>query len=289
MAELVFEAIGTRWQIDTDEALPPDVAARVHDRIETFDRTYSRFRSDSLVTRISTAAGSYALPADAGPLLGLYRRLHDATGGAVTPLVGDRLSALGYDATYTLRPATSPAPVPHWDDVMHWDGERLTTTQPLLLDVGAAGKGYLVDLVVGVLLAEGLDHVVVDAGGDLRHHGSPALRIALEHPADPSQAIGVALLADGALCASAPNRRAWGPGLHHVLDGRSGDPTRDVLATWVMASTALVADGVATALFFAETTADAELLARDLDVSYVRMLADGRAERSGGFSGEIFT
>ncbi len=36
-----------------------------------------------------------------------------------------------------------------------------------------------------------------------------------------------------------------GTGLHHVLDGRTGLPTNDILATWV------VADVPATALFFA--------------------------------------
>ena len=91
---------------------------------------------------------------------------------------------------------------------------------------------------------------MVDASGDLRVRGAASERIALEHPADPTKAIGVVELRDGALCASASNRRAWGDGLHHVIDAVTGLPTAAVIATWALAPDALHADGLATALFF---------------------------------------
>jgi ApbE family len=83
--------------------------------------------------------------------------------------------------------------------------------------------------------------------------------------------IGVANLQNRALCASAVNRRAWGNGLHHVLDARTGAPTTEVVATWVVASDAALADGLATALFFT----GAHRLAETHRFAYVRMLADG--------------
>ncbi|HEX3678700.1 MAG TPA: hypothetical protein VHU90_03175, partial [Galbitalea sp.] len=73
-----------------------------------------------------------------------------------SPLVGGRLENLGYDRDYTLRPHDEAVDVPVWDDIMRWDGTRLTTTAPVLVDVGAAGKGYLVDLVAGVLNDAGI-------------------------------------------------------------------------------------------------------------------------------------
>ena len=81
------------------------------------------------------------------------------------------------------------------------------------------------------------------------------------------------------------NRRAWGDELHHVIDGRTGMPTHDVVATWVVADDAATADGLATALFFAP----AERLAPAFRFSWVRMFADGRAEISTDFDGELFT
>lgn len=249
-----------------------------------FDRDWSRFRDDSVVTRISRSPGRHALPADAGPLLDWYRELYLGTAGRVSPLIGRTMESLGYDAGYRLTAADAIAPVPAWDDAVSWDGTHLDTVRPVLLDIGAAGKGYLVDLVADLLEELGMTMYVVDGSGDLVARGATSERIALEHPADPSKAIGVVPLRDGALAASATNRRAWGDGLHHVIDAVSGLPTAGVVATWVLAPDALHADGLATALFF-EPSAD--LLTRD-GVSYVRMFADGRVQSSPSFPGELF-
>ncbi len=280
-----FEAIGAPWRIDTPDDLNESQRTAVADRIEAFDRDWSRFRADSLVSRISRHPGRHRLPADAAPLMHWYRELYDATGGRVSPLVGRTLESLGYDAGYRLTPAAERIPVPLWADAMAWDGEHLDTARPVLLDVGAAGKGYLVDLVSDLMSELGAGTHVVDASGDLRVRGDAAERIALEHPADPSKAIGVVELRDGALCASASNRRAWGDGLHHVIDAVTGAPTASVIATWAGAADALHADGLATALFF---DVDPNLFATG-DVYYVRMFANGRVDHSPSFPGELFT
>jgi thiamine biosynthesis lipoprotein len=164
-----------------------------------------------------------------------------------------------------------------------WDGAALEVARPVTVDVGAAGKGYLVDLVSDLLVDAGIGEHIVDASGDLRTRGVP-MRIALEHPLDPSKAVGIAELVEGAFCASATTRRAWGDGLHHVLDAITGLPTERVLATWVLAPTALVADGLATALFFDPA---AEFVSRSA-TAYARMSSDGTLDASTDFPGELF-
>ncbi len=253
--------------------------------VERYDRTWSRFRDDSLVSRIAREPGVWRLPAEAGPLLDLYRRLYDLSDGAVSPLVGRRLETMGYDRGYSLRPKARLAPVPRWEDALAWDGETLTTPKPVLLDVGAAGKGQLVDLVAAVLRDAGVDEYTVDASGDLAHAGRDAIRVGLEHPLDAAKAIGVIELRDRALAASATNRRAWGADLHHVLDATTGSPVRSVAATWAVADTAMLADGMATALFV--TSVD-RLRALD-DVDWVRMRGDGTVDRSPGVRAQLFT
>ncbi len=126
--------------------------------------------------------------------------------------------------------------------------------------------------------------VVVDASGDLAVRGA-AQRIGLEHPYDPRRAIGVVELTDAALCASATNRRAWGDGLHHVLDARTGEPVRTIAATWAIAPTAMRADAISTALFFD----GGPELAHEWGVEWVRMTTDGRVEWSPGSTAELFT
>ncbi|MET0909129.1 MAG: FAD:protein FMN transferase [Ilumatobacteraceae bacterium] len=281
---LVFEAIGTRWRIDSAIPCEPALTRAILDRIADFDETWSRFRSDSVVADLARTAASRDLGVDAPPLFALYRRLADATDGAVSPFVGAALNHLGYDASYSLRERAEPRHgAPRWDDIARLDGTVLHTTAPVTIDIGAAGKGYLVDLVVGLLADAGHTAFTVDASGDIAHRGAP-IRVALEHPYDPSLAIGVVTLTGGALCASATNRRAWGNGLHHMLDGRTGSPVETVVATWALADDTATADGVATALFF---TAPDELVTA-FGAEGVRVFTDGRVDRSSGFPGELF-
>ncbi|AMM18841.1 hypothetical protein AX769_00140 [Frondihabitans sp. PAMC 28766] len=294
-----FDAIGAPWAISTASPLPAPVAQRVSDCIAAFDRTWSRFRDDSLVARIAREPGRYEMPQDATPLFDLYRRLDEVTGGAVSPLVGRRLEHLGYDRDYSFRlapgvSASDPAAVPRFAEVAHWDGRVLTTTAPVLIDIGAAGKGCLVDLVCAILDeasldAAGVTDYVVDASGDLRHHGTVPARVALEHPFDPTLAIGVIELSNAALCASAPNRRTWGEGLHHIIDATTGLPTSSVVASWALAPTGLAADGLATALFFRSPDALAEAFADDFTLEAVRVTADGIASTTPTFSGDLFS
>ncbi|WP_036271927.1 MULTISPECIES: FAD:protein FMN transferase [unclassified Microbacterium] len=281
MASWRFEAIGTQWEIETTEPLPESARAAVMAEIDRFDREWSRFRADSEVVRLGREGGGFA-SVDARPMLDAYRGLSAATGGAVNPLVADSLDALGYDADYSLVPGEPVRAPAAWEQDVSWTDTDVTASAPALIDVGALGKGRLVDLVAAALAAVPGD-LVVDAGGDIRVRGS-GVRIGLEHPYDPTKAIGVVDVHDQALCASAINRRAWGSGLHHVLDARTGMPVRTWAATWAWAPETMTADAVATALFF---DGGVELAAM-WNVEWVRMSTDGRVQRSPGCPAELF-
>ena len=279
-----FDAIGTSWAIETASPLPSVARDAVSAVIERFDREWSRFRDDSLVSALAEGrTASVPAPGDTDAMLSLYDELDAATAGAVNPLVGDALARLGYDARLTLAPWGDPEPAPAWRDTLAWRDGNLSVARPATIDVGALGKGRLVDLVFDVVGAHLDGDVVVDASGDLAARGG-SLRVALEHPYDATRAIGVVTVADAALCASAINRRAWGDNLHHVLDARTGAPVRAFAATWAVADTAMRADALATALFFD----GGPELAASWNAHWVRMHTDGRVEWSPGFDGEIF-
>ena len=286
-----FDAIGVPWSIEAPDGIPDSARAAVTQRIARFDADWSRFRADSLVARIAQAPGSWLLPLDAAPLIGLYEQLYALTDGRMTPLVGASLERLGYDAAYRLEPSGPPLAAPAWEDALTLvrspdGGLRLDTVAPALLDVGAAGKGHLVDLVGAVLLEHGVLDTVVDASGDLRAFGGATIRVGLQNPANSAKAIGVVELRDGrALCASALDRRRWGEGLHHIVDAVTGRPVDEgLIGTFAVADSALIADGVATALFLA----DPHLLGERFGAAWVRMFADGRIESSADWKGELF-
>jgi len=285
-AVTAFDAIGTRWRITTGRVLTADERAAVDDLVEEYDRTFSRFRADSAVARLAATGGPVDLGRSAPALLGLLQRLAALTRGAMTPLIGGSLEHLGYDAGYRLAAAPGYRAAPPIES-LHVDGSTATLTAPAVLDVGAAGKGQLVDLVLALLQGAGHTTCTVDAGGDLRIAGGP-VRVALEHPFDPDAAIGVVTVADAAVAGSAPNRRRWtspdGRRLHHVLDGRTGEPVDTVAATWAVAGTAMLADALATALFLVPP----EELEPEFDFTWLRMATDGRAHWSPRLPAEVF-
>jgi thiamine biosynthesis lipoprotein len=283
--DFAFEGIGTQWEISTPCRLAQSVRARLLDRVEKFDADWSRFRADSRVSIMAREPGTFGFPDEAGRLGSLYRTLYGLTDGAMTPLIGASLERLGYDAGYSLKPLGSPLPAPPWDEVLKWEGTTITTTLPVVLDIGAAGKGLLVDLLADELDAEGLDSFVIDGSGDLLARGSRSTQVALEHPYNPGQAIGIVPLTGRALCASASNRRTWGDGLHHVLDGSTGQPVRTAVATWALADTAMLADALATALFFVPGAR----LEQEFKFSWLTVFSDGSAVHSAKFEGTLFT
>lgn len=246
-----FTAIGTRWAIHTLEPLDHEVEAAIHQEIDGFDQAYSRFRSDSLVRQIADRPGTYELPFDGGQLFRLYRELYQATDGRLTPLIGKLMEETGYDAEYSLTPQSTTHSPPAWAEALRLDDNHITTQLPVLLDVGAAGKGHLIDRVSDILQRARLTTYAIDAGGDIltRDAAHQPVTIALENPLDTSEAIGTVTFQNASICASSGSRRKWAD-FHHIIDPITRASPREVIATWTIASETALADGLATALFF---------------------------------------
>jgi len=284
-----FEAIGTHWQIDIHDARSPHERAALFDaitqRIEAFDRAYSRFRNDSLVTEMSRTVGMHALPEDAVPMMDLYARLYRLTDGAFTPLIGSVMEEAGYDAAYSLTPRELHTPF-SWDEAMEYRFPALTMKKPALLDFGAAGKGYLIDCIGALLHRHGVQSFIIDAGGDILHKDKTPIRIrvGLEHPDNPRQIIGVVELGEGSICGSAGNRRAWDR-FHHIIDPRTLESPRHILSVWVTAKTAMIADALATCLFLVPV----QSLSPHFDFEYAILSHDHSLAYSPSLTAEIFT
>ncbi len=280
-----FDAIGTSWVITTEQAQSEKTKEEILERIAEFDKIYSRFRDDSLVAKIAERAGTFTFPADGEKLFAMYRAMHDATDGKMTPLIGNMLVDAGYDAKYSLTPKDKIRSVPKWDEVMRYEHPTLTTTVPVLLDFGAAGKGYLIDIVSEMLEAYGFANYTVNAGGDIRHRSATntLLRVGLENPDDTTQVIGVAPIGNVSICASAGSRRRWRQ-YHHIMDPLLQISPMHLLGVWVIAESTILADALTTALFFAS----ANELRKKFEFEYLLLHSDHRAEKSSGFPGEIF-
>jgi thiamine biosynthesis lipoprotein len=247
-----FQAIGTHWEIQVQDQISNEawveLLRRIAERIEYFDMAYSRFRADSLVTKLSKTAGTYKLPADAYKMLQFYEGLYKATEGKVTPLIGQAVADAGYDANYSLQEKAMRQP-PRWEEVLAYSEAEITLKQPALLDFGAAGKGYLVDIVSDLINDSGAKNYLINAGGDILHRSNSELEVGLENPLNVAEAIGIVRLGNQSLCASAGSKRSWGS-FHHIIDPDKLRSPQEIIATWVLADDTMTADGLATALFF---------------------------------------
>lgn len=277
-----FEAIGTWWQIDIPEFSGTLLEQEIRNRIEQYDKLFSRFRTDSLVWSMYRRPGTYSLPLEAETLFHFYKDLYDLTQGLFTPLIGNTLSDAGYDEKYSLKTKQMVSP-PFWDSALKYNFPSLTTYKNVLLDVGAAGKGHLIDLIGTLLENNGITSYCIDAGGDIKHKGSSFLRIGLEHPDRTKQVVGVVTLGNKSICGSSGNRRKWG-NYHHIMNPITLESVRSVAATWVIADSTLIADGLSTCLFFIKP----EVLLDKYNFDYMILYPDYSIDVSKGFSNELF-
>ena len=283
-----FTAIGTSWKIDIyqdlSELVKNEILEKILHRIDQFDSVYSRFRKDSVVTKISEHAGEYILPPDSEKLFSMYKELGEVTHGLFTPLIGSVLRDAGYDPEYSLQEKPSLQTPPKFDDVLTFNFPTLTVHKPVYLDFGAAGKGYLVDIISSLITELGYSDHCVDAGGDMSYKTTTGkkLRIGLENPLDTKQVLGVLELHNKSLCGSSGNRRAWGR-FNHIISPVELSSPKHILALWVLADSTILADALTTCLYFVSPN--------KLNMyvfEYLILHSDFSITKSEGFTSELF-
>jgi thiamine biosynthesis lipoprotein len=234
---------------------------------------------------LANKTGKLKVTEDFVKMLEMSFELNEISQGKFNPAVGNTLSDLGYDKNYTLVPKNSIRSVPSLKQTVKIVTQsEIETTEPVLFDFGALGKGYFVDKVKKLFLEKGLKRFLVDGSGDMTYEGNgEAIRVGLEHPSDKSKVIGVLSMTHGALCGSGTNRRAWGD-LHHTIDPYKLTSTKGIVATWVYSNSTALADGLATCLFLTEP----EVLKVKYDFEYLIVNEDLKIKKSPGFLAELF-
>lgn len=284
-----YDSMGSRWQVSVWDDVSDDMLALLETEVvaasQEFDETFSRFKRASLVWKLADQLGTYEVPADMVAMLCHYLALYEPSGRKLNPFIGHAISDLGYDDTYSLTPQSVIRGTPDLlEAVRIIDDTHIELRRPGLIDLGALGKGFFVDRIASMLDARGITHYLVDGSGDVRYRGEQPITIGLEDPGDSTKVIGTMRVTSSAVCASGVNRRRWQEDLHHVIDPHESRPTRGILATWVYADTAALADGLASCLFFARP----EILRTQFPMEYCVLFDDGTAVTSAGFPGELF-
>ena len=339
----IERALGTGIIISSSVPIAQRVEQRIRAFVEEYECTLSRFRADSLVSRMARAehGGDFEFPAWAQPLFAIYD-VYDATRGAFDACVGADLLALGYDNSVQFVPELKAGegkdenissgswskyrrslPV-KWADISRADGSTtLHTSQPVQLDFGAAGKGYFVDLVTQIIKEELGSEMpsnsdspadfdfLVNAGGDMRacfSEENSQIKVALENPFDTTQAVGVASITSGSLCASSAARRRWKVKdanclaanafesnliATHLINALDGVPSQKLSASWtyVPAKTCAFptayADALATALFVSQES-DLQKIVQTTSAEFAVMQPNHMLRKTAAFPARFF-
>ncbi len=286
MKQLVFEALGTHWIIDIDVSVKrlKSIEDVVIEWLSRFEKTYSRFDSDSWLVTIGKKTGSYPLPDDGYELLSWYEKMYRMTNGVFTPLVGQNLVEAGYDRQYSLKPKRLQR-VANWDEVIIFDHEQVKILKPCQLDFGGVGKGWAIDKIGQLLQKREVGEYTIDAGGDIFNYSQKGgiITVGLEHPDNRNEVIGEAYIGNASICGSAGNRRNWGS-FHHIINPLLLSSPKAVVASWVVAQSALVADTLATCLLLVPL----EMVANVAEFAYVMVDQQRGAVFSKNFPGKLY-
>jgi thiamine biosynthesis lipoprotein len=306
----------TVWTDDASRAQAASTA--VFDEFKRLDLLMSNWVDSSEVSRINAAAGVRAVQVSDEVLrvIALSQKVSRRTGGAFDITVGAYRGLWKFDQDLdgTLPdPATLAA------------RRRLTGYRNLIVDskrrtiklrkkgmaitLGGIAKGYAVDRAAAILRDRGLDDFIVQAGGDLFVSGAKGAqkwRVGIRDPRGARDAtFALTELQDRTFSTAGDYERGFvkdGVRYHHILDPKTGYPTRGCRSVTVIARDALTADAWDTTLFvlgpdrglkLAEKLPDIEAVFVD-DKNQVRVtsgltLVDGdvRAHLAAGLAGKI--
>jgi thiamine biosynthesis lipoprotein len=244
-------------------------------------------------SEVAALAGRPGRPVTVSPILAACLRfalhLADVTSGAFDPTVGARLEAAGFDRCYRtgqrvrLRDRTDPAAT--WRDV-HLDPDHGTVTldRPALLDLGAVAKGLAVDLAAAHLA--GTPGAVVNAGGDAYLYGTgpdgQPWPVGVADPHAPGKLLTRLRLRDQAIASSAQTARTNADGRSHLR--HPGGDLPPVAGATVVASTAMLADGLSTAVMLLGPERGLDLIEEAHPAAALLVTTDGRSLASSRFA-----
>ena len=251
-----FTAMGCpcALQFEADAVTAVRAAAAARAEVDRLDRKYSHYRDDSLVALIGASAdagASMQVDSETADLLDFSATLHGQSGGKFD------ITAGALTRLWDLQSGRIPDSAALADARTRCGWQRVEWRRPHLrlgvagmrLDLGGVVKEYAADRAAQLCREVGIDHGVVDLGGDLavvgaHADGSPWLAGIMAPRSPDHDAIARIELRSGGLATSGDYERVMivdGHRYSHIIDPVSGYPVESFASVSVVADSCLVA------------------------------------------------
>ena len=218
---------------------------------------YSRYRSDSIVSRINAAAGRDFVEFDeeTGSLFRHADALHKSSDGLFDITSGVLRRA--WDFSKAVLPEADKLAellaLVSWSRVEREGNTVRLPVSGMEIDFGGFGKEYAADRAAGVVHAQGVRHGYVNLAGDIRligpkPDGTPWV-IGIQDPRHKKRTIASIPLHAGALATSGDYERYFVVGNNrycHIIHPRTGYPVKYWRSVTVVAPLALTAGSYST-------------------------------------------
>jgi thiamine biosynthesis lipoprotein len=235
------------------------IAAGAEAEVGRIEARYSRYRSESELSRINKIAATGGVIEIDAETVGLitYAKACFAKSDGVFDITSGLLRGV-WDFSASRLPDQSSIdallPFIGFDKVALINGQLRFDQPHMELDFGGLGKEYAADRAAEVCLELGARYGFVDLGGDIRAIGPQPdglpWRIGIRHPREADKLVAEIALSNGALATSGDYERfieVGGRRYCHILDPRTGWPAQGLASVTVIADRCLVAGSLSTA------------------------------------------
>ncbi len=142
-----------------------------------------------------------------------------------------------------------------WDKISIEDNRIDLGAEGMKITMGGIAKGYATDQALAVLADMGIEHALVNAGGDMttldaKPDGEP-WQVALVNPDDTSQSLATFAINGQAVATSGNYERYFDPKAEvgHIMDLRTGYSANESISVTIIAESGTQADALATGVF----------------------------------------
>lgn len=223
--------------------------------VRRFERKYSRYRPDSVTSKINRAAGvaPVRIDAETAAILKYATVCHEQSGGLFDMTSG--VFRRVWHRKRTVLPTQSELDdclaLVGWEKVEHFENHTYLPIDGMELDFGGVVKEYAADAAAITARQAGICHGLINLGGDIcivgPQPGGDPWRVCIVHPVNIDSAIATVSLTDGALTTSGNYERyveIEGARYSHLIDPRTGWPVQGLLSVSVAAAQAIVAGSI---------------------------------------------